>query len=476
MNRTVISGTILCVLLAVGGCATQQSIRNDILMEKEQAFDNWLSQRAEVSGTSSNSEVSQTVIKGDLTRERAVEISLQHNRVLQAARQGEIIARGRVREAYSEAYPTVSASGSATFFDKEPIAGGPKELYSAGLTLSQPLYRGGATGAGIRAAAAYKIQAEENLRYQTQMTIFRTIKAFDSLRLSVSQREVSEKDVALAEAHLKDVETRRKYGMASDFNVLRAQVELSRARADLLAFQQQLDTARNSLLMIMGVSQESRIVPVGQYEFSRYVRDEEEAVREAFLQRPEVSVAELAVKLQREAVEDARSSYRPTADLFADYTRSNPVPNNPVSDKWGDVWSTGITVNFDLFDGRKRDGVLVQAEAALRQRQTELAGLREQVVFEVKTAILAVMNAEESVGVQELVTRQADEGLRIAEVGYRQGTIDQVSLLEARTSLIKAQLLYQSSLYQHAAAVLSLQRAMGDLDPEGYDSSFTAGK
>jgi outer membrane protein TolC len=445
-------------------------------MEKEQAFDGWLSQREEVSEISPDSDISQAVIKGDLTRKRAVEISLQHNRVLQAARQGEIIAGGRIKEAYSEAYPTLSASGSATVFDEEPVAGGPKEHYSAGVTLSQPLYRGGATGAGIRAAEAFMIQAEENLRYETQMTIFRTIKAFDTLRLSVSQQEVAEKDVALAEAHLKDVATRRKYGMASDFNVLRAQVALSRARADLLAFRQEQDTAKNSLLMIMGVSQESRIVPVGQYEFSRYNRDEEEAIHEAFLQRPEVSVAELAVKLQREAVIDARSSYRPTADFFADYTHSNPEPDNPVSDKWSDIWSTGITVNFDLFDGRKRDGLLVQAEAALRQRKTELAGLREQVVFEVKTAILAVKNAEESVRVQELVTQQADEGLRIAEVGYRQGTIDQVSLLEARTSLIKAQLLYQSSLYQHAAAVLSLKKAMGALDPEEYDSSSAAGR
>lgn len=464
MNRKGVFSVVLGILLAAGSCATQQSVRNDLTMEKEQAFNNWMNQRAQTPEKPDEIEASQPVIHGDLTLARAVEISLQHNRTLQAARQGKVIAKGRVKEAYSEAYPKLSGSGSATLFDDEPAAGSPRKHYSASLTLNQPLYRGGATGAGIRAAGAFKVQAAENLRYETQQTIYRTVEAFNYLRLAVRQLDVAEKDVTLAEAHLKDVRVRRKYGAASDFNVLRAEVDLSRAKADLLAYQQELDTARNTLLMIMGVSQESRIVPMGQYGFKEYAVDVDDAVRKAFLKRPDVTAAELAVKLEREAVVNARSDYRPTVDLFADYTRSNPEPDNYTSDKWDDILSTGITVSFDLFDGGNRDGALIQAEAALFQRQTELMGIREQAVFEVKTAILSVRNAEESVKVQELVTRQADEGLRIAEVGYREGTIDQVSLLEARTALIKAQLLYQRSLYRHAVAVLTLQRAMGILD------------
>jgi outer membrane protein TolC len=413
------------------------------------------------------------VIKGDLTLGMAVDLALQFNRALQGARESEVGAGGRIKEAYSEAYPRISANGSITLFDKEPVAGGVKDHYSAGLVLNQPLYRGGATGAGIRAAEAFKVQAEENLRYVKQMTIYHTVNAFHYMRLAIRQCDVAERDVALAEAHLKDVKVRRKFGVASDFNVLRAQVELSRAKADLLEYQHDLDAAKNSLLMTMGVSQESRVVPVGQYESAQYTIDEEQAVKEAFFKRPDVTAAELVVTLQREAVAEVLSEYRPSVDLFVDYTRSNPEPDNYTSDQWDNILTTGVTVSMDIFDGQSRGGKLIQAEASLRQAETELAGIREQVVFEIRNAILSLKNAAESVRVQKLVTKQADDGLRLAEVGYREGTIDQVSLLEARTSLIKAQLLYQRSLYQHAVAILSLQRAVGALDPEGFEAFYS---
>jgi outer membrane protein len=60
------------------------------------------------------------------------------------------------------------------------------------------------------------------------------------------------------------------------------------------------------------------------------------------------------------------------------------------------------------------------------------------------------------------VTR-AEEGLRLAEVGYQQGINTQVELIDAQTALTTARVNYYQAIYSHVVAKLALQRAMGTI-------------
>jgi len=61
---------------------------------------------------------------------------------------------------------------------------------------------------------------------------------------------------------------------------------------------------------------------------------------------------------------------------------------------------------------------------------------------------------------------RASEGLRLAEVGYREGVNTRVELTDARAALTRASGLYYQSLYQHTLARLNLQFATGILGPK----------
>ena len=116
-----------------------------------------------------------------------------------------------------------------------------------------------------------------------------------------------------------------------------------------------------------------------------------------------------------------------------------------------------------LFDGLWREGEIIQQKARLRQSQIDLIDAEETTLFELTRALLSIEDAEEFVESQRLNLTRAEEGLRLAEVGYKEGTNTQVEMIDAQAALTKARALYYQSVYSHIIAKLDLQKAMGVL-------------
>ena len=444
-------------------CVSKDAIQRDLVAAREQAFRNWSAQKLQKTREG-------TIIHGKLTLKDALKLALTHNRTLQIAIEEKKTAKGRILEAYGEVLPQVSLDGTYTRLDSdsinvdgENIDLGQLDNYSGALSVKQPIFRGGAAAAALRASKFYQTLVDEDVRKAIQNTIYETVKAYYHLSLMQEQYHVTQTNAALAESHLSDVRIKRKFGVASDFNVLRSQVELSNARAVSISYQNKLHQAITHLLKTMGVSQESQIELTDRLTYKPISVKEDEVVRKAFLSRPDLAGAELEMKLQEESLKRAYSKYWPEIDAFYGYSLSKPDPHFSPKNDWGDAWKAGIEMKIPIFDGLKREGRVVQERATLKQKHIGLLETQEQALFEVRNAILNLKDAAESVSVQKLTLEKAGEGLRLAEVGYREGTLDQVSVLDARAALTKAQLLYYKSLYNHCLARLGLQRAMGTL-------------
>jgi len=448
------------------GCLNKDAIQKDIIASREHAFRQWSAQKLQKLRD-------ETVIHGNLSLADALKLALVHNRTLQIAMEEKNVSKGLILESYGEVFPTVSLTGRYTHAntDNVDIDGTKKEIgqhdnYTGGLSVTQPIFRGGAATAALRASKYYDVLVDENVRSAVQNTIYKTIRDYYQVSLTQEQHGVTQTYADLAEAHLKDVQMKRKFGVASDFNVLRSQVELSNARAELISYKNKLHQATTTLLKTLGVSQESRIELTDHLIYKPASVKEEEVVRKAFLNRPDLSGAELNLKLQEESLRKAYSKYWPEIDAFYKYSFEKPDPSLATKDEWGDAWKAGIEMNIPIFDGLKREGNVAQERAVLKQKHIKLLDKQEQALFEARNAILDIRDAAESVDAQKLTLEKAKEGLKLAEVGYREGTLDQVSVLDARAALTNAQLLYYKSLYDHAIARLDLQKAMGILSPK----------
>ena len=457
---------VLAALLSVmaAGCAGRAGVYRDVMASRGEAYEQWLARREAA-------DAAQVRIKGKLSLQDALKLSVANNKTLQAALEERGVARGRIMEAMGEALPSAEVRAGYTRLDKvsgfnvggQGVSLGDPDNYSVDLTVTQPLYRGGAISSAIRAARVYAVFTDEQVRGVTQQMFFDVAMAYYEVLLAQQLVAVAKDSVEASRRSLKLVESRKALGTATKLDVLRTQVELSNFQAVEIKQRNLVNRGKTTLLKLMGVSQDSDIELSSKLTYSEINPVYEDAVKTAFENRPDIFTAELQIRMQREAFNVAFSRYFPSLDAFYTQTWAKPDPHTNVVD-WGDAWKAGVTLDWTLFDLR-REGKLMQEASLLRRDRIELIDAEERALREIRAAILSINDAREFVDSQRLNQKRAEEGLRLAMVGQEQGINTEVEVYDARAALTLAKANYYQAIYDHMVARLILQRAMGILGP-----------
>ncbi|MBN1507759.1 MAG: TolC family protein [Sedimentisphaerales bacterium] len=452
--------------LLLGGCTSQDEFRRDVGLSRKAAYRQWEDRKAREDGA-------QPRISGRLSMEDCIKLTLVHNKMLQRTMEEKDIAYGARLSAGAAYLPNVSLSGQYLRKDEVPslaVAGMPAiefgtlDNYSAVLSVTQPIYAGGAISAQVRAARLLSLVTDEIVRAAVQDVVYAAQTGYYNLRLNQHMVDVSTDAVRSAEVHLDQVEKRRAGGVASDFDVLRAQVELSNFEADLIRSENAIDLARANLIKVMGVSQDSDFALSDELVYAPVEVSMEQAVQEAFTNRPDLYRQEYQIRQQREQLQIARSRYLPNVSGFFTNTWANPDPHSvAAANDWGSAWQAGVQGAWPIFNGFQREGQIIQEKARLKQAQISLVDTEETALYELTQALLSMENAVEFVQSQQLNVTRATEGLRLAEVGYQQGINTQVEMIDAQTALTTARVNYYQAIYSHVVAKLALQRATGTI-------------
>ena len=327
--------------------------------------------------------------------------------------------------------------------------------------------------AAVRTAQIYSALADEQVRGAVQGTIHAVAGQYYEVLLARHLYAVNQDAVKSAERHLADVKQKRKGGLASEFDVLRAEVDVSSFKAEMIQQRNRVHLARARLLRTMGVSQESEVALSDELTYRPMKPILQEAMRVAHGNRPDLYQAELGVRFQDEAVRIVGSQYWPRVDAVFTQTWARPDPHSSTEDEWGDAWTVGAVLEWPLFDGFRRRGRLIEERARLEQSHIRLLDAQERAQLEIQQAILSLRDAEEFVESQRLNLQRAGEALRLAEVGYRQGVNTEVEVIDARAALTRAKGLHYQAVYSHVISRLALQRAMGILGPRAGDAPAT---
>lgn len=454
------------------GCATssQKEMAREVRQARAESYRQYQSRQDRESEQ-------QPRISGKLSVQDGVKLTLAHNKMLQQAMEERETARGANVSARSVYLPSVGVTGQYRRLDEvssfeiegQELQLGDVDNYSVGLTVTQPIYAGGAISAQVRVGRLLSLYADQTIRAATQDVVYAAQAAYYNLLLSQHLVEIVEDDVRSATVHLQTVEKRRAGGVVSDFDVLRAQVELSNYEADLLRARNAINISRANLIKTMGVSQDSDFVLSDEFVFTPVEISMDEAIEAAFTNRPDLYSQEIQIRRQREQLQVARSRYLPTVSGYFTNTWAKPDPKSFASPtiEWGDTWEAGLQGSWPIFDGFQREGTIIQEKARLRQAELGLVDLEETALNELTQTLLSVQNAAEFVQSQQLNLKRAAEGLRLAEVGYEQGINTQVELIDARAALTTARVNYYQAIHQHVEAKLAVRRAMGTIVEAG---------
>jgi len=456
----LVAGIAACLVLA--GCVSSERFYEQASLSRQAAFQQW-------KGRKERQRLSEVRINGELSVEDCLKLTLANNKILQSVMQEKQIARAGELKSYSAILPSVGLSGQ--YLRKDEVAsfdvgGGTVSLgdldnYSTSLVVTQPIFAGGSIPAKINAARLNGLLADQAVRSAVNDVIYAACRAYYDVLVSRHLLEISTDAVRAARAHLESVRHKRLSGVASDFDVLRAQVELSNFNAELIQNKNAVNISKAQLLKIMGVSQDSDFVLSDKLTYVPLKMTMEQAVEAAYRNRPDLYSRHFGIERQRQLLKIAASRYWPVISGYYDNTWSRPDPHRSTDIEWGHAWSAGVTATFPLFDGLWREGEIAEQKARLKRAQIELIDAAETALFELNRALLSLENAEEFVESQRLNLERAKEGLRLAQVGYSQGTRTQVEVLDAQAALTQARTFYYQAIYSHIIAKLDLQKAMG---------------
>lgn len=418
-----------------------------------------------------------------LTPDRAIELALRNNETLLSTRLDEDHARARVREAYSEALPKLDFRSSFTRnwalpefnFGGQTFKVGTDNVINFGLDLSQTIWRGGQIGAGLEMARYFRQISETNTDRMRENIVLQVYNGYYDVLLAEAALEVSTAAYDRAVAQYEGVQQFYEAGTVSDYDVLRARVEVTNAHPPVTQARNGLAIAKADLKRLIGLPRQARIRCTGSLDVdvSGLPVDIGSAVDQALTNRSDLKAARLQTVMNDAAIRLARGENRPDVSLSAGYLMQAQV-NDPgfkslAFDDFSRSWNTLINVSFPVFDGRQNSGRIMQAQADYDRSRYIERQLRKQIEVDATEAVLNLVEASERVKAGEEAIELASRGLSIARVQYEGGVSTQLELIDAQFILTQAETDHVTAKYDFATAAAQLQNVLGMTDVRSDD-------
>ncbi len=277
---------------------------------------------------------------------------------------------------------------------------------------------------------------------------------------SASRVDSARAQVATAQETYKQAVDRHDAGVAARIDVTRSQVELQTNQQRLTSVENDLAKQKIALARLIGLPPGQEFTLSDALPFAPLANlTLDEALGRAYANRADLKAAESQIHAAEITKRAAEAEKLPTISVGADYGVIGVDPTN----SHGTFSLTG-SVRVPIFNGRRSNGDIEQADAALQQRRAEFEDLRGRIDAEIRTAFLDLNSAATQVGVADSNRKLAADTLTQARDRFAAGVADTIEVVQAQESVASAERDYIASLFAHNLAKASLARAMGQAD------------
>lgn len=377
-----------------------------------------------------------------LRLEEALAIAAEKNRDIEKAREYIAWAQGKYVEERSAAFPQLTALASLGWDQDEsqkiysPMQTQRTERRSAQIGLTQPLFTWGQVSAAIRAAKVGLQSAEEQLRVYQQAAKRDVSAAFYDVLLARELHALALHNLEQKKRHLEEARRKLRSGVATDYDVLAAEVSVENARPETIRTENQIRTARERLRFLLAIENGEVDVTGKLMADPAPHRSYEEAFALAREKRPDLADIRYRIGVYQELVVLAGAQDKPRVDLKGAYGWNTLEQPTVYGD--GPSWSVGIQLSYPFFDGFRTKGRVAQAESDLRRIQIDKAKQINAVALEIRDAVNAVRESEEIVHSLSGTVGQAERLLVMAEKGYELGVKTRLEVEDAELNLRQA--------------------------------------
>ena len=339
-----------------------------------------------------------------------------------------------------------------------------RNMGGVAVMLTQPIYMGGK----IRAYNEITRYAEQIAGDKHRLCYQNLIVSVDETYWSIVQLTARKR---LAESYLNlvttldhDIEMMIAEGLATKADGLSVKVKVNEAKVTVIQVNNGIEIMKMNLCRLCGLAPDTPL-RLADADGEPLPDDDNEFIGtpDAWESRPELSAMGTSVRIHEEKIKLVRSEFLPSVALTGGYLASNPSVFNSFEKKFKGMWSVGVAVKIPLLTWGDRVYKVNAAKAEAVAAKLDYEETREKIELQVAQCRRKVTEARERYAASVSSQAEADENLRYATLGLKEGVIPVSNVLEAQTAWLSAKSGLKTADIDLRLAELYLKKSLGTI-------------
>ena len=379
-----------------------------------------------------------------ISLEEALKIAIEKNPQLQSTRDQVDAAIGSLRQ--SKLYPNPVLELLAEEIPSNEV-GLNQSQNLVGIT--QPIITGGKRGLGIKVNEKSKEKNEFERDAVLLNVIADTKKAFYKVIGDQEGLAIAKKVEEIAKGIYESEKARFEAGEVAITNVLRAEVELSKARNLVSNAEGNLQNSIKELQTVMGIPEEiidgstgkllSRPAELSLPELELKMNNNQPFLKAS---KKNIEIAETQLSLEKRQV-------IPDINLSAGYKR--------LTQENVDTVQMGVEIPAPFFN--RNQGNIQKGKALSRKAKSENLSVYNDLLFQLKKNFNSYnVERKRVIEYRDKILPKAEESLKLITRGYKEGEFDYIDLLDAQRTWAETRISYIESLKNLNLLIADIER------------------
>jgi len=290
--------------------------------------------------------------------------------------------------------------------------------------------------------------------------------AYYGVLLSKSSLKVLEQSHKNALETLKNIENSYKQGVVSEYDFIRAQVNVNNLNPILINAKNGVELAIMQLRMILSLPAEQNIETQETLEsFNNNISLFSQIDKEtALIQNSDLKILDYNITGLENQLKLINTQHLPMLSASGNYIYQTQSEDfNFKEYNWVSSSSIGLQLTVPLFSGMQKVNQAKQVKMAIKGLQLQREYAKDGINLQIQAAINQMKAAKEQLNVNKDAIKQAERGYEIAKVRYQVGSGTILELNDSELSLTQSSLNYQQSLYNFLSAQANVEKIMGNI-------------
>lgn len=431
--------TVFCLIMMTGGVVNAQQTQDSLIISLDQAI--------EIALEGSNS-----IKIADLTIEKSG-----------YAKKGT----------YSALYPSISATGSYQRTIKKQVmamdfGGNAMEIevgkwnnVNAGVSASMPLINA-QLWQSLKLSALDTEIAVEQARSSKISMVSQVKQAFYAVLLAQQVYDVYKDVYENATKNLERTEQNYNAGKTSEYEYLRAQVNVKNAEPNMYSSLMAIELAIWQLKAVMGIDLNAKIGVRGDIDQYKDEMASYNLLSQDMNLENNTTLAQLSLQSKQleRTIKMTKYQYIPT--LAASFSYTYMAMGDDFNFKWNPYSIAGLSLNIPLFDGFSKRNNIRQYKASQEILQLNIEDMERNLKIAFKNYENQIATYMKNYSAAESTLEMAQRSYDIAEKMYQLGKATLLELNDAQLALVQAQLTMSQAIYNFMVTKASMEELAGN--------------